>query len=300
MITTVFILGYAFGLDILPIVLSVVMSLVSYWCSERLVPPQLKVGVLSNIAVGASFGFSWGVYENYIATVASSSLAAFSMAMSGRLERDEEQVNLRGGIRAGTMMGLWYGAVISNFASYFSGFIYGLKLFIGISVFTFLLTTLGVMIGKYLKPKIKLYRQFMPYLSVMKDAAVAFAVGYFIIGIVFALFYACDWRFSGGNTLKLPDNQSPATFFDFIYFSFVTIATVGYGDILPVSKISRFLVVSEVIIGIGWITVVFAAITAYLQKPFSEIILERRQPQMEIISEDQNTNEDSKQTDQGL
>lgn len=123
----------------------------------------------------------------------------------------------------------------------------------------------------------------------MKDAAIAFAVGYLFIGILFAIFYACDWRFSGGNTLKLPDEHSPAIFFDFVYFSFVTIATVGYGDILPLSKVSRILVIAEVIIGIGWITVVFAAITAYLQKPFSEIILNHRQFQSDISNNSQNT-----------
>lgn len=286
---TVFIIGYAFGLNFLPIISSVVMAIISYWVSERFVPPQLKTGFLSHIAVGLSFGFSWGIYDNYFSTVASVSLAAFFMALSGRLDREGEEIDLKGSLTAGFTLGLSYAGAISGLATILSGFWYSIQLFAGIFIATLILTILGVIVGKFLKPRIKLYRQFLPYLSVMKDAAIAFAVGYLFIGTLFAVFYACDWRFSGGNTLKLPDEHSPATFFDFVYFSFVTIATVGYGDILPLSKVSRILVIAEVIVGIGWITVVFAAITAYLQKPFSEIILNHRQYQADISNNSQNT-----------
>lgn len=286
---TVFIIGYAFGLNFTPIFSSVVMALLSCWISERFVNPLLKTGFLSHVSVGLSFGFSWGIYDNYFSTVASVSLAAFFMAVGGRLDREGEVIDLKGTILAGAALGLSYASAISSLASFFSGYGYSAQLFAGIFIATLILTILGVMVGKFLKPRIKLYRQFLPYLSVMKDAAIAFAVGYLFIGILFAVFYACDWRFSGGNTLKLPDERSPATFFDFVYFSFVTIATVGYGDILPLSKFSRILVVAEVIIGIGWITVVFAAITAYLQKPFSEIILNHRQIQTDIADNSQTT-----------
>lgn len=37
--------------------------------------------------------------------------------------------------------------------------------------------------------------------------------------------------------------------FDFLYFSVITISTVGYGDILPNSTTIRMIVVSEIIIG---------------------------------------------------
>lgn len=39
------------------------------------------------------------------------------------------------------------------------------------------------------------------------------------------------------------------TFLDCLYFSIVTFATVGYGDILPVAPIEKILVISEIIIG---------------------------------------------------
>ena len=276
LIIVVFLIGYAFGMPIIAITLSIAMSLLSLWVSSRFVPSQLKVKFLTHVAVGTSFGFSWGVYENYFSIVASVSIAAFFMALTGRLERDNEEIDLKGSIIAGLATGVMYGSAISGLASRFSGFSYAVRLFFGIVFFTLILTMIGISIGKFLKPKIALYKQFIPYLSVMKDAVIAFAIGYLLIGIFFAVLYACDWRFNNGNTLKLPENQITVSFLDFLYFSFITIATLGYGDLLPVSAVSRILVIVELIIGIGWITVVFAAITAYLQKPFSEIILKSK------------------------
>ncbi|SJM95831.1 hypothetical protein CRENPOLYSF2_760004 [Crenothrix polyspora] len=38
-------------------------------------------------------------------------------------------------------------------------------------------------------------------------------------------------------------------FFDCLYFSVVTFATVGYGDILPVTPVEKFFVITEILIG---------------------------------------------------
>ena len=44
--------------------------------------------------------------------------------------------------------------------------------------------------------------------------------------------------------------------FDAIYFSFVTISTVGYGDIIPTSILAKALVISEIIIGLAFLIIV--------------------------------------------
>ncbi|NJL19082.1 MAG: hypothetical protein HC901_01920 [Bdellovibrionaceae bacterium] len=36
---------------------------------------------------------------------------------------------------------------------------------------------------------------------------------------------------------------------DFLYFSFITLTTVGYGDVLPVSGVARMLAVTEALAG---------------------------------------------------
>lgn len=45
-------------------------------------------------------------------------------------------------------------------------------------------------------------------------------------------------------------NSGPEVFFDMLYFSAMTITTIGYGDILPNSTLVRGLVVAEILAGI--------------------------------------------------
>lgn len=44
--------------------------------------------------------------------------------------------------------------------------------------------------------------------------------------------------------------ESLTGFADAIYFSFVTVTTLGYGDITPITSIGRLIVVSQLIVGI--------------------------------------------------
>jgi hypothetical protein len=50
--------------------------------------------------------------------------------------------------------------------------------------------------------------------------------------------------------------------FNAIYFSFVTLSTVGFGDITPVSRFARMLAISEASTGIIYVTVVIARLVA--------------------------------------
>lgn len=47
-----------------------------------------------------------------------------------------------------------------------------------------------------------------------------------------------------------------------MYFSFVTLATLGYGDITPVSSPARAVAVLEAITGIDFTTIVLARLVA--------------------------------------
>jgi hypothetical protein len=51
---------------------------------------------------------------------------------------------------------------------------------------------------------------------------------------------------------------SPAAIVDLAYFSFVTLTTVGYGDITPISRPVRMFVVTEAIFGQIYLTVLVA------------------------------------------
>ena len=69
------------------------------------------------------------------------------------------------------------------------------------------------------------------------DANVVFACisGYLVLGIVGAPLCAMI-NLSIDHAFHLPDHSD---FYDFIYFSFVTLTTVGYGDITPVHPFSK-------------------------------------------------------------
>jgi putative Mn2+ efflux pump MntP len=61
---------------------------------------------------------------------------------------------------------------------------------------------------------------------------------------------------------------------DAIYFSVVTMTTVGYGDILPVGHLARWLCVAEIVSGVILLVIgVSASMTIWLQtnQPVTEI-----------------------------
>jgi voltage-gated potassium channel Kch len=52
------------------------------------------------------------------------------------------------------------------------------------------------------------------------------------------------------------DNKT--TYADFLYFSFVTVATLGYGDISPVTPLARNVSIMEGIIGVFYLAILVA------------------------------------------
>ena len=70
---------------------------------------------------------------------------------------------------------------------------------------------------------------------------------YIILGMFYAHIYTIlDWLHPHSFALKLPGQESAS---HFIYFSFVTLATLGYGDITPKTEFAQRLAITEAIIG---------------------------------------------------
>ncbi|MDE6225494.1 MAG: ion transporter, partial [Muribaculaceae bacterium] len=53
-----------------------------------------------------------------------------------------------------------------------------------------------------------------------------------------------------------------STFFDAVYWSIVTLTTVGYGDIYPVTFLGKLISVCSMVCGIGMIATVSSVVTA--------------------------------------
>ncbi len=67
--------------------------------------------------------------------------------------------------------------------------------------------------------------------------------GYLLLGVLWSLLLYTTYNLetnilAGAPAISFPGDGLP-TFNDFIYFTFVTMTTLGYGDILPISEISR-------------------------------------------------------------
>lgn len=84
---------------------------------------------------------------------------------------------------------------------------------------------------------------------------------YLLLGLIWAILYTLV-QLTMPNTFTNinPTNQWFTLFPDFIYFSFVTITTLGFGDISPLLPISRFLVYFEAIVGQFYLAILVSSL----------------------------------------
>lgn len=93
------------------------------------------------------------------------------------------------------------------------------------------------------------------------DGIFATVAVYLLIAILFAQLYllTLEWQ-PDSFGLPVPATERPPQLLqsDMVYYSLVTLATVGYGDILPVGETARALAVIEAVVGQFYVAVVVA------------------------------------------
>jgi hypothetical protein len=93
------------------------------------------------------------------------------------------------------------------------------------------------------------------------DTLFASVVVYVLIALVFANLYAVAHA-SIADSLTFPDHFQLAnghlTEIGYTYFSFVTLATLGYGDVLPAAHVTQMLVSIQAVIGQFYVAVLVA------------------------------------------
>jgi hypothetical protein len=88
---------------------------------------------------------------------------------------------------------------------------------------------------------------------------------YILIGAIFALSYQLLEDFTSGSFTGLEGHEGHALSWRLIYFSFVTLTTLGYGDVLPLTLYAETLVTLEAVLGQFYLAVLVAGlISAYL------------------------------------
>lgn len=95
---------------------------------------------------------------------------------------------------------------------------------------------------------------------VTQDVIYAAVIVYLLIGVLWGLFYAV-------LEVLYPDSFQTSTPISgysirWVYFSFVTLTTLGYGDITPISAVAKSFVMLEAVIGQMYIAILIARLVS--------------------------------------
>src|SRR5262249_26167448 len=108
--------------------------------------------------------------------------------------------------------------------------------------------------------------------SVNADVLCASISAYLMLGIIWTIAYWLVDQLTPGGAFAFSTSGEKQSMhgFNAFYFSFVTLSTVGYGDITPVSKIARMLAAMEAMTGLLYVAVLIARLVAIYSSPKSE------------------------------
>jgi hypothetical protein len=103
---------------------------------------------------------------------------------------------------------------------------------------------------------------------------------YLLIGLLFSQIFQIlnsvnpdSFALSSGMALGSVCHNRQELGFDLVYFSFVTLTTMGYGDILPATRISRMLAATEAVIGQIYLAVLVARLVSlYAMRPTKQAL----------------------------
>ena len=108
--------------------------------------------------------------------------------------------------------------------------------------------------------------------SVNLDVLCASLSAYLMLGIIWTIAYWLVDQLTPGGAFAFNTGGEKQSMrgFNAFYFSFVTLSTVGYGDITPVSKIARMLAALEAMTGLLYVAVLIARLVSLYSRPKSK------------------------------
>lgn len=83
---------------------------------------------------------------------------------------------------------------------------------------------------------------------------------YLLLGLSWAFVYGFVALASPGSFTGLPSESAEQHFLGLLYYSYVTLTTLGYGDITPVSHLARALAYLEAIAGVMYVAILVASL----------------------------------------
>jgi hypothetical protein len=108
--------------------------------------------------------------------------------------------------------------------------------------------------------------------SVSIEVLCASISAYLLLGLLWTMAYWLVDQLTPGGAFSFNTNAGAQSMngFNAFYFSFITLSTVGYGDITPVSKIARWLAAMEAVTGLLYVAVLIARLVALYSSPKSD------------------------------
>jgi len=83
---------------------------------------------------------------------------------------------------------------------------------------------------------------------------------FLLLGLIWTMLYLLLAEFIPEAFVGIEHTNWKQNLPDLIYFSFVTLTTLGFGDLLPVSPLARFLVYMEAIVGVFYMAIVVSSL----------------------------------------
>jgi hypothetical protein len=107
--------------------------------------------------------------------------------------------------------------------------------------------------------------------SVTVEVLCASISAYLMLGLMWTMAYWLVDQLTPGGAFSFNTNAGTRSINGFtgFYFSFITLSTVGYGDITPVSRIARWLAAMEAMTGLLYVAILIARLVSLYSTPKS-------------------------------
>lgn len=100
--------------------------------------------------------------------------------------------------------------------------------------------------------------------QVNSEVLCAGIASYLMLGLVWAVAYVLVHRLAPGSFAYTPGGTAPREMvgFDALYYSFITLSTVGYGDFVPLSPAARMLAMTEAVTGTLYLAILISRLVS--------------------------------------
>jgi voltage-gated potassium channel len=111
-----------------------------------------------------------------------------------------------------------------------------------------------------------LFEEFFDQAIALLVPTLAFFTCYSFVVIVFGSFYRIVDRLIPGPHFAVLGVYREITFLESLYFSIITLSTVGYGDLVPASMVVRAVASLQIVIGVWLIIFGFSEVLRYARE----------------------------------